>query len=262
MNDSISTDAVFRALADPSRRQILDLLKARPGMNVSDLTEHFEFSRFAVMKHLRVLEEASLVVRRRDGKSKRLYLNAIPIQTIYDRWISQYSARWASSLTSLKYRLEEESTMVKTDLEQVYVMFIRTSPARLWNAITSAELTKHYFHDSEVESDWKVGSRIDYYRVKDGERSSALTGEILEIELEKKLVHSFDFPGNDDPVTRVSYEIEEIAEGTVKLTLVHDGFEEENETYKGTSEGWWPIVNGLKTYLETGSPLRMSDPDC
>ena len=95
-------DEVFKALADPNRRRILDLVKARPGITVSELAESFEFTRYAVMKHLRVLENTGLIVPQRAGRKKELHLNAIPIQTIYDRWISQYSALWASSLTSLK----------------------------------------------------------------------------------------------------------------------------------------------------------------
>src|SRR5512134_2289600 len=97
----LDLDPLFRALADPRRRRVLDILKARPGTTVGELTEEFEFSRFAVMKHLRILVETGLVVPRRAGRVKRLYLNAVPIQTIYDRWISQYSALWAVQLTSL-----------------------------------------------------------------------------------------------------------------------------------------------------------------
>jgi DNA-binding transcriptional ArsR family regulator/uncharacterized protein YndB with AHSA1/START domain len=257
MTGPISTDSVFRALADPSRRRMLDLLKAEPGMNVSELADRFAFTRFAVMKHLRILEAASLVVRRRDGRNKRLYLNAVPIQILYDRWISRYSARWASSLTELKYRLEEEATMAKPDLRQVYVMFIRTTPAKLWQAITSAERTRQYFYDTEVESDWRVGSPIRYWLTQDGQRSVAVSGKILEIEPEKKLVHSFRFESNEDAPSRVTYEIEPAGKDTVKLTLVHDGFEGETKTYQETSQGWWPVVSGLKTLLETGDPLRL-----
>jgi len=80
-------------------------------MTVSNLTSHFPFTRYAVLKHLRVLEDAGLIVRRRNGKTKELYINAIPIQAVYDRWISHYSALWASRLTALKYKLEKEEPM-------------------------------------------------------------------------------------------------------------------------------------------------------
>ena len=101
-------DEVFKALADPNRRKILDLVRATPGMNVNDLTQHFEFSRFATMKHLRILEQAKLVIAKKEWKDKRLYLNAVPIQMIYERWMSGYAGRWAGSLTNLKDQIEKE----------------------------------------------------------------------------------------------------------------------------------------------------------
>ena len=88
-----SSDAVFRALADPNRRRMLDLIKSSPGLNVNELTESFTFSRFSVMKHLRVLRAADLVLSRRIGKERRLFLNPVPLQIIVDRWLSRYSAR-------------------------------------------------------------------------------------------------------------------------------------------------------------------------
>lgn len=251
------TDAVFRALADPSRRKILDLLKAEPGQSVGQLAEAFSFSRFAVMKHLRVLEQAQLIVSRKDGKSRRLFLNAIPIQTIYDRWISQYSAQWASRLTSIKYELEkEEDTMsIATSLKQMYVVYIRTSPEKLWQALTDPKLTKQYFHSTEINGDFSVGSKVDYIKTEeDGTKRPALTGKILESVPGKRLVHSFEFPTLSDAPTKVSYEIEPMGD-LVKLTVTHDEFDKQTETFHMVSNGWPPILSGLKTLLETGEPL-------
>jgi uncharacterized protein YndB with AHSA1/START domain len=255
INDT-PTDAVFRALADPRRRQILDLVKGQPGANLTTLADRFAVTRFAIMKHLRVLEAANLVVRRREGRSTRFYLNAIPIQTLYDRWMSRYDTRWASALTSLKSRLEEDA-MIETGLKHVYVLYLRTTAEKLWEAITRPELTRLYYHGTEVESDFQVGSRIDYMHEKDGQRVSALTGEILEVEPGRRLVHTFSFPSNDDAPTTVTYEIEP-AKDTVKLTVVHEGFAGRTRTYESTSDGWWPIVNGIKTLLETGEPLSLA----
>lgn len=252
------TDAVFRALSDPSRRKILDLLKARPGQSVGRLSESFPFSRYAVMKHLRVLEQAHLVVSRRDGKSRLLFLNAIPIQTIYDRWISQYSSRWASRLTSMKYELEkEEETMIATDLKHMYVVYIRTSADKLWEALTRPEMTRQYFHNTEITGEFTVGSRVDYIMTEeDGSRRPALTGKILECEPGKRLVHTFEFPKVKDAPTQVSYDIEPMGD-VVKLTVTHDGFDGETETYNMVQQGWPPIVSGLKTLLETGNALNI-----
>jgi DNA-binding transcriptional ArsR family regulator len=99
-------DAVFRALASETRRRILDIVKNRPGSNVNDVCASFETSRIAVMKHLRVLEEAQLVLSEKVGRERRLHHNAVPIQMIYDRWTTQYSALWASRVTGIKYRVE------------------------------------------------------------------------------------------------------------------------------------------------------------
>jgi uncharacterized protein YndB with AHSA1/START domain/DNA-binding transcriptional ArsR family regulator len=247
-------DPVFRALAEPSRRVVLDLLKARPGMAVGDLAAHFDVTRFAVMKHVRVLEEAGLVVSLREGRRKRLYLNAVPIQAIHDRWLSRYSALFARRLTSLKIQLEE-GFMAEQALRHVYVVYIQTTPEKLWDAITKPELSRQYFHGTDVRSDFRPGSTIEYlFPEENGERKQAIVGEIVEVEPMRRLVHTFSFPSNADPHTRVTWELEPMGE-IVKVTLVHDDFTAETETYNGVKEGWLPIISGLKTLLETGKPM-------
>lgn len=104
MEDSM--DAVFQALAHPTRRAMLDRLRAEPGSSVGALCEPFDMSRVGAMKHLRVLEEAGLVVSQTAGRQRLLYVNAIPIQMIYDRWISDWSSLWASEITAIKNRAE------------------------------------------------------------------------------------------------------------------------------------------------------------
>lgn len=101
-----SMDAVFLALAHASRRRILDILQARPGMTVQELCDFFPVSRIALLKHVRVLEKANLIVSRREGRTRPLYFNAIPIQMIYDRWTSEFAALWSEKLTRIKYRVE------------------------------------------------------------------------------------------------------------------------------------------------------------
>lgn len=104
--DPESMDSVFAALAHPSRRRILDIVRENGGCSVNDVSEHFDVSRIAVMKHLTVLEEAGLLISEKHGRTRRLYFNAVPIQMIYDRWTSEYSALWAGKLTRLKYAIE------------------------------------------------------------------------------------------------------------------------------------------------------------
>lgn len=260
MSGTPSTDpleGVFKALADSNRRRMLDLLRAQPGLTVGELGAHFDFSRFAVMKHLKVLQGVDLVVSRREGRSKRLYLNPMPIQAVHDRWLSQYSAMWASSLNSLKHSLEtpsQEETMAT--LKHVFVSYIRTTPEALWQALTDPERTPLYFHGTRVRSEFVPGSSLEYMLTRDGETFAVVVGEILQAEPGRKLVHTFAFSRLDDAPTRVTYEIEALGD-LVKLTVLHEGFEAETETYTDTAEGWPPILSGLKTLMETGEPLEI-----
>ncbi len=101
-------DVVFKALASPVRRRILDVVKAQPGCSVNDVCAHFEMSRIAVMKHLELLVEADLILSEKKGRTRQLYHNSVPIQMIYDRWTTEYSQLWASRMTSIKYRIESQ----------------------------------------------------------------------------------------------------------------------------------------------------------
>lgn len=105
-----SMDSAFSALAHPSRRRILDIVRENGGCSVNDVAAYFDISRIAVMKHLRVLEDARLLISEKEGRVRRLYFNAIPIQMIYDRWTTEYSALWASKLTRLKHEVEGAAT--------------------------------------------------------------------------------------------------------------------------------------------------------
>ena len=100
------TDAVLQALGNENRRRMLDIAKARPGIGVGELAREFDVSRIAVMKHLRVLEAANLIVSEKDGRTRRLYFNVLPIQLIHDRWTTEYSAFWAEQVSSIKFRAE------------------------------------------------------------------------------------------------------------------------------------------------------------
>ena len=103
-----SMDLVFHALASRPRRKILDIVKATPGCCVGDVCKYFEISRIAVIKHLRVLEQVQLILLQKNGRRRELYFNAVPIQLIYDRWTTDYSAFWASQATDLKFLVEDD----------------------------------------------------------------------------------------------------------------------------------------------------------
>src|ERR687894_694283 len=148
-------DEVFRALADPTRRALLDLLFEEDGQTLTALERRLPMSRFGVMKHLRVLEEANLVVARRRGREKRHFLNAVPIRLVHDRWVSKYAEPWASALSGLKTTLEEKT------MEKVFEIYIKTTPERLWEAITDSELRAKYSFGVGTRSDWTPGSRYE-----------------------------------------------------------------------------------------------------
>lgn len=105
--------AVFHALAHETRRKIMDVLKTRPGLGVGELAQEFDVTRIAVMNHLAVLEDAGLVVSEKEGRTRRLYLNAAPIQMINDRWLDDYSGHWARKLTGIKYAAEAAAAKQK-----------------------------------------------------------------------------------------------------------------------------------------------------
>src|SRR5947199_7219787 len=129
-------DRVFKALADPTRRHLLDRLFERDGRTLTELESELEMTRFGVMKHLRVLEDAGLVVTRRSGREKLHFLNAVPIRLIHDRWIDKYTEHRVSALADLKAQLEEDGMATKTAAAtQVYELFIRATPEAVWGAI-------------------------------------------------------------------------------------------------------------------------------
>src|SRR6478735_376703 len=130
-------DDVFRALADPTRRGLLDELFREDGQTLSALEGRLPLTRFGVSKHLRVLEEAGLVVTRKRGREKLHFLNAVPLRLVHDRWVSKYAEPWVAGLSALKTELE--STM-----EKVYEIYIRTTPERLWEAITDPDIRAKY----------------------------------------------------------------------------------------------------------------------
>ncbi len=153
---------MFRALADPTRRSLLDELFRQDGQTLSALEERFSMTRFGVMKHLRQLEEAGLVVTKRRGREKLHFLNPVPIRLVHDRWVSKYAEPWAASLSGIKHRLE-------SPVEKVFEIYIRTTPERLWEAITDAEIRSKYNFGSRITSAWTPGSRFEMsYSEADG----------------------------------------------------------------------------------------------
>lgn len=260
-------ELAFRALGSATRREILDRLYERDGQTLTELAEPMEMTRFGAMRHLDVLEQANLIVTRRVGRTKLHHLNAVPIQEIHDRWLSRYTDRWAGALTRLKTQLEtqpEEGSMggearTEDNGQQVdFQIYIRTTPEELWEAITSAEFTRQYFHETAVESDWEVGSPVTYYNA---DRTVAVDGEVLEVDRPHRLSYTWhvlysEQAAQEEP-SRVTWEIE-VVEDACRLRMTHDRFPQGSVVPDGVRDGWPAIISNLKTLIETGQPLKVS----
>jgi DNA-binding transcriptional ArsR family regulator len=221
-------DDVFKALADPTRRDLLDLLFERDGQTLSELEQRFKMSRFGVMKHLKLLEEAGLVVTKRRGREKLHFLNTVPIRLVHDRWVSKYAEPWAAALSGLKKSIEEDK------MEKVFEVYIKTTPERLWEAITDGEIRRKYTFGAPPPAESAIQESDPPHKLV--ETMHALWNEEVKAE----------------GPSRITWEIAPVGT-SCRLTVTHDELREgANEQLYG---GWPMILSGLKTLLETGELL-------
>jgi DNA-binding transcriptional ArsR family regulator/uncharacterized protein YndB with AHSA1/START domain len=263
-------DEVFRALADPSRRRLLDRLNARSGQTLRELCAGLGMARQSVSKHLAVLAEAGLVTTVWHGREKLHYLNAAPIGDIAERWINRYDQQRVSALSDLKQALEG-AAMGKPEF--VYTTYIRTTPERLWRGLTDPVFTRRYW-GLAYESDWQPGSPFGLKLERGGVRIADPAQVILESDPYRRLAytwHTFTpewaaaYDVSDDawrqfaaePRSRVAFDIEPLGD-YVRLTVVHDGFESGSAVLPGITQGWPLILSSLKSLLETGDVLPVS----
>ena len=203
----------------------------------------------------RRLLDTGLVTTKRIGREERHYLNPVPIRLIHDRWIRKYAEPLVGAMSHLKRTLE---AIPMNAPKHVYEVYIRTSPEKLWQAITDPAFTQQFFYGTAVRSTWKVGDSVEHVQ-PDG--AVALSGKVLEVTPPRRLVHTF--VAMHDPVSakerpsRVTWEIEPRGE-TCLLTLTHDDFDGETATFNNVRLGWNPVLSGLKTLLETGTPLAIT----
>ncbi|HEX3540228.1 MAG TPA: metalloregulator ArsR/SmtB family transcription factor [Acidimicrobiales bacterium] len=241
-------ERVFKALADPTRRELLDALFRQDGQTLVSLTARFDMTRIAVAKHLGVLEEAGLVVTKRQGREKFHFLNVVPIRMIHDRWIDKYRERWSAGLIGLRDELE-------ATMEKVYEIYIRTTPERLWHAITSPETRARFQFGCRIDSDWAGGSSYEITHPNTPDRVLG-DGTNIEVDPPRKLVQAFHAHWDDASEahgpSRVTWEIEPVGD-SCRLVVTHDELAADApETLYG---GWPMMLSGLKTYLETGTTL-------
>ncbi|QEU96869.1 ArsR/SmtB family transcription factor [Streptomyces kanamyceticus] len=261
-------DVVFKALADPSRRRLLDRLRDRNGQTLRELCAGLEMARQSVSKHLAVLEAAGLVTTARRGREKLHYLNAAPINAIAERWISQFDRERVNALADLKRALEQPLMDSKTF---VYTTYIRTTPERLWQALTDPAFTDRYW-GVRFTTDWAEGSPLVW--TQGGAEITHPDQVVLTYEPHRRLAytwHTFtpqwaDAVGIGEEVrakladerrSHVTFDLEPQGE-QVKLTVTHD-FDPAGFLHSMCSQGWPGILSSLKTLLETGEPLPASD---
>ncbi len=244
-------DAVFKALADPTRRRLLDELFKEDGQTLHALERRLpadRMTRFGVMKHLRVLEEAGLVVTRKRGREKLHFLNPVPIRLVHDRWVSKYAEPWAATLSGLKHFLEDRT------MEKVYEIYIKTTPERLWKAITDSEMRRRYCFGWALETDWTPGS--PYEAISPLQPTPIFEGENLEVDPPRRLVQTFRALWSEEVerqgTSRVTWEIEAVAD-SCRLTVTHDQLPA--DAHRELYGGWPQVLSGLKTLLETGEAL-------
>jgi DNA-binding transcriptional ArsR family regulator/uncharacterized protein YndB with AHSA1/START domain len=256
---------VFKALADPGRRRLLDSLNACDGQSLRDLCGELDMTRQSVSKHLAVLEDAGLVTTVWRGREKLHYLNAEPINAISERWINQYNRERVRALADLKRALEE-TPMQKPEF--VYTTYIKTTPEQLWQALTDPTFTRRYW-GATLTSDWEAGSPMtwEYGGVTIADPAQV----VLESEPYRRLAYTWQTVTPEfakvvgfgeeyfakvaaERRSKVSFDIEPIGDG-VKLTVVHDDFDAGSAMLESISNGWPMILASLKTLLETGETL-------
>lgn len=258
-------DEVFKALADPVRRQLLDRLNERNGQNLRELCAGLDMSRQAVSKHLAALESAGLIRVARHGREKAHYLDSGPITAIADRWINRYHRHRTRALADLKFALEGRVT----DTKFVYTTYIRTTAGQLWRALQDPEFTSAYWGIT-FTSDWTAGAPMTWE-----DKGAVLAGpqqRVLVYEPCRRLSYTWHTftpqwaaaNGIDEgtlarlaaePRSAVTFDLQPAGDGVVKLTVIHGGLHPNGILRDMISGGWPRLLSDLKTLLETGRIL-------
>lgn len=243
-------ERIFKALSDPTRRALLDALRQKDGQTLTELEARLDMSRFGVMKHLGVLEAAGLVIPRKIGRFKHHYLNPLPLQEVMDRWVAPFLQPQAKALSDLKAKLEKDTAMSKPDF--MMQTFIRCTQDALWEALTEADaMARYHFACNTVRGNAAVGEETTFI-LPNGD--AMLKQVTTELDPKSRIAMTFAplFMGPDAPPSHMVYLIE--PQGTsCKLTIEHYDMAPGQE---GFAEGWARLAASLKSYLETGEPLK------
>ena len=242
---------VFKALGDPTRRHLLDRLHDRNGQTLGELCDGVDMARQSATQHLAVLEAANLVSAVRRGREKLHYLNPVPLHEIQERWIEKFERPRLRALSTVKQQAEEASMADKPTY--VYVTYIESTPERVWDALTDADLSGEYWGHSNV-SDWEPGSSWEHRRT-DGSGIADVVGTVLEAVPPERLVMTFAGPNEERArgPSRVTFTIEPYHE-IVRLTVTHENLADRAD-YDAAAAGWPAVFANLKSLLETGHVL-------
>jgi uncharacterized protein YndB with AHSA1/START domain/DNA-binding transcriptional ArsR family regulator len=249
MPDDLSL--VFKALADPTRRQLLDRLHERNGQTLGELCGSLSMARQSASQHLAVLEAANLISTTWHGREKAHHLNPVPLHEIQERWIDKFERPRLRTLSAVRLAAEEQA--MTTQPAYVYVTYIQATPDQVWRALTDADLTARYWGHRN-ESDWQPGSTWQHVRT-DGSGISDVTGTVVESRPPERLV--ITFPGSDEQragvPSQVTFTIEPY-QAIVRLTVRHDDIPTEADR-AALAAGWPAVLANLKSLLETGDVL-------
>ncbi|MEO1455531.1 MAG: SRPBCC domain-containing protein [Pseudomonadota bacterium] len=250
-------DAIFKALNDPARRALLDSLRQNDGQTLSDLEAQFEMTRFGVMKHLKVLEDASLIVTRKQGRFKHHYLNALPLQEVIDRWIDPFLVKpTARAVIDLKTNLEGTAQMLDTETKPDFMMqtYIRCSQDALWDALIDEDrMSAYHFLSPKVTREGKTYT----YHTPDG--GTMMVARTLATDPKSRIEATFEphwEPGI--PASRTVFLLSPET-GHIKLVIEHYDLHYPVVPGEGVADGWERWAAGLKTYLETGKAIRFNE---
>ena len=243
-------EPVFKALADPTRRLLLDRLRERNGQTLRELCEQLAMARQSVTQHLDVLVGANLVAVVRRGRERLHYLNPAPIHEIEERWISGFEKPRLQALSAIKHQAEEYAmTAVPT---YVYVTYINATAEQVWRALTDADLTARYWGHANV-SDWQPGSTWEHRRA-DGSDAVDVVGKVLTAEPPTRLAITFEDSLEIEREPSVVTFLVEPHQDIVRLTVTHERLAN-LDMFNGISSGWPAVLSNLKSLLETGDVL-------
>jgi uncharacterized protein YndB with AHSA1/START domain/DNA-binding transcriptional ArsR family regulator len=260
--DAPDVDAVFKALADRTRRLLLDRLREQDGQTLGELCARLGMARQSATQHLDVLVRAGLVTVVRRGRERLHFLNPAAISEIEERWISTFDRPRLQALAAIRDAAEEramfetvsDSAGTETVPTYVYVTYVRASAEQVWQALTDADLTARYWGHSNV-SDWQPGSRWEHRRT-DGSGEVDAGGRVLETEPPHRLVMTFGDAGGEEPpggASVVTFLVEQHG-GIVRLTVTHENLAD-GQALREISLGWPAVLANLKSLLETGEVL-------